>query len=102
MGFKAVPWKLYYKSSLDEFVIRQKHSNITSERVKAVQMKVAQLKPAVAAHQAGLQYARRQVRYINGQRQVVDVVPIKVFRGQLAEIMRRNMGGSPAPLALPY
>jgi len=96
MGFKAMPWKLYYKQSLDEFVVRQKHSNITSDRVKAVQMKVAQLKPAVAAHQAGLPFARKQVKYINGQRQVVDVVPIKVFKAQLREVMQRNIGGASA------
>jgi len=96
MGFKAMPWKLYYKPSLDEFVVRQKHSNITSDRVKAVQMKVAQLKPAVAAHQAGLPFARKQVKYINGQRQVVDVVPIRVFKTQLKEVMLRNVGGASA------
>ena len=91
-----MPWKLYYKQSLDEFVVRQKHSNITSDRVKAVQMKVAQLKPAVAAHQAGLPFARKQVKYINGQRQVVDVVPIRVFKTQLKEVMLRNVGGASA------
>ena len=100
MGFKAMPWKIYYKQSLDEFVIRQRHSNITSERVKAVQQRVAALKPGAAAHQAGLPYARKQIRYINGQRQVVDVVPIKVFKAKLSDVMRQQIGG--ASPALPY
>ena len=96
MGFKAMPWTLYYKPSLDEFVVRQKHSNITSERVKAVQRKVAAIVPGAAAHQAGIQYARKQVRYFNGQRQVVDVVPIKVFKAKLSDIMRQQLGGAGA------
>jgi len=100
MGFKAMPWKIYYKPSLDEFVIRQRHTNLTSERVKAIQQRVAALKPGAAAHQAGLPFAREQVRYINGQKQVVDVVPIKVFKAKLSEIMRQQIGG--ASPALPY
>jgi len=100
MGFKAMPWKIYYKPSLDEFVIRQRHTNLTSERVKAVQQRVAALKPGAAAHQAGLPYARKQIRYINGQRQVVDVVPIKVFKAKLSDIMKQQIGG--ASPALPY
>jgi len=102
MGFKAMPWKIYYKPSLDEFVIRQRHTNLTSERVKAIQQRVAALKPGAAAHQAGLPFARKQIRYINGQRQVVDVVPIKVFSKQLRDIMKRELGGGAGALpALP-
>ena len=100
MGFKSMPWTIYYKPSLDEFVIRQRHTNLTSARVKAVQERVAAIKPGAAAHQAGLPYARKQVRYINGQKQVVDVVPIKVFKAKLSEIMRQQIGG--ASPALPY
>ena len=102
MGFKAMPWKIYYKPSLDEFVIRQRHTNLTSERVKAIQQRVATIKPGAAAHQAGLPFARKQIRYINGQRQVVDVVPIKVFSKQLRDIMKRELGGGAGALpALP-
>jgi len=103
MGFKAMPWKIYYKPSLDEFVIRQRHTNLTSERVKAIQQRVAALKPGAAAHEAGLRIAsRKQIRYIGGQRQVVDVVPIKVFKAQLKDIMKRELGGGAGALpALP-
>ena len=92
-----MPWKIYYKPSTDIFVIRQRHSNIQSERVKAIQTKVAQLRPAVTAHQSGLAIAsRKEVRYIGGQRQVVDVVPIKVFKAQLKRVMRESLGGAGA------
>jgi len=100
MGFKAMPWKIYYKPSTDIFVIRQRHSNIQSARVKAIQERVAAIKPGAAAHQAGLPFARKQIRYINGQKQVVDVVPIKVFSKQLRDIMKRELGGGTP--ALPY
>jgi len=106
MGFKAMPWKIYYKPSLDEFVIRQRHTNLTSARVKAIQEKVAAVKPGAAAHEAGLRLglARKQIRYINGQRQVVDVVPIKVFSKQLRDIMKRELGGGAGavPALPPY
>jgi len=95
MGFKAMPWKIYYKPSLDEFVIRQRHTNHTSARVKAIQERVADLKPGAAAHEAAVRLglARKQIRYINGQKQIVDVVPIKVFSKQLRDIMKRELGG---------
>ncbi|MFP3138391.1 MAG: hypothetical protein RXS42_09305, partial [Nitrososphaeria archaeon] len=93
MGFKAIPWIVYYKPSLDEFVIRQRHTHHISERVKTVNEIVAKAKPAVAAHEAGLKRASHTVgRYVVREGKSVyeeyNAVPIKIFKEELKKQMR--------------
>jgi len=89
MGFKAIPWMPYYKPSLDEFVIRQRHTHHISERVKKVNEIIRNKKPAIAAHNAGVKKAYHIVgRYVvdeNGNVKYVEhkAVPIKVFKEEL-------------------
>ncbi|MFP3209640.1 MAG: hypothetical protein RXR82_08160 [Nitrososphaeria archaeon] len=94
MGFKAMPWMLYWKPSLGEFVIRQRHTTHTSANVKAIKEQLKKTKgtdqaPARLAHYVGIQQgaARPVVKYVNGQRVVTLAVRMPYFRSALSTIM---------------
>jgi hypothetical protein len=98
MGFKSIPWTVYYKPSLDEFVIRQRHTHHISERVKTVNDIVYRVKPSIAAHNAGVTRASHRVgRYVNGKYEEYDAVPIKVFKEELKKQMRTALSRSNYP-----
>jgi hypothetical protein len=94
MGFKSVPWELYYKPSLDEFVIRQRHTLHESAAVKAIngQLKAHTGKdsaPARVAHRNAVNngYARYKIKYVNGQRKWDLVADIRAFKAELGKAM---------------
>ena len=89
MGFKSMPWELYFKPSLGEFVIRQRHTHHISQHVKNVNDIVYDKKPAIAAHEAGVKRAYHTVgRYVvdekgNSKYEEYNAVPIKIFKEEL-------------------
>lgn len=96
MGFKAMPWELYYKPSLGEFVIRQRHTTRKSERVKAINAVVAKSKPAIRAHERALQSASGHLVYIykNGQAIAHVAADIKAFKAALRDEMNNAINSS--------
>jgi len=102
MGFKSIPWTVYYKPSLDEFVIRQRHTHHISQRVKDVNDVVYRAKPSIAAHNAGVTRASHRVgRYVGSGKdrrwEEYDAVPIKVFKEELKKQMRTALSKSNYP-----
>ena len=94
MGFKSMPWELYYKPSLGEFVIRQKKTVQTSQNVKAIHAQLEAVRgtdraPGKWAHSAAVRMGlvREKVVYVNGQRIVRPVAYISAFRSYLKEGM---------------
>ena len=97
MGFKSLPWKIYYKPSLGEFVIRQKHTNHTSENVKAindmlVKAAAAGKAPSTVAHNNLVDvYGRKTVKYFGGTRYEYYAVPIQYMRAELRKVMAQTV-----------
>ncbi len=96
MGFKTMPWELYYKPSLGEFVIRQKKTVQSSQNVKAIHAQLEAVRgtdnaPGKWAHLAAVNrgLAREKVVYVNGQRIVRPVAYIPAFKAYLRIGMAR-------------
>jgi hypothetical protein len=90
MGFKSMPWELYYKSSLGEFVIRQRHTVHKSERVKAVNDVLKKYKVSPGASLVALQTSPGHLVYIyrNGQAIAHVASDIKAFKAALSDQLR--------------
>jgi len=96
MGFKSMPWELYYKSSTGTFVIRQRHTTRRSERVKAINKVVADKKPAKNAHVRALQASQGHTVYIykNGQCIAHVAADVNKFRTALRDEMNNAINSS--------
>ena len=89
MGFKAMPWMLYYKPSLGEFVIRQRHTVHRSERVKRINQIFKDYRQSIApgARARALRASSGHVVYIYRNGQAIEHVAsdINTFRSMLSE-----------------
>ena len=90
MGFKAMPWMLYYKPSLGEFVIRQRHTVHRSERVKRVNEVLKKYKISPGARLVALQTSPGHLVYIYRDGQAIEHVAsdIKAFKTALSDQLR--------------
>ena len=97
MGFKSNPWMLYYKPSLKEFVIRQRHTEHRSQNVKEVNNKLREVAgteqhPARIAHESLEAFAGRPVyKYVGGTKYIYYPVPIQLFKSKLSAEMKQLM-----------
>ena len=100
MGFKSMPWELYYKPSLGEFVIRQRHTVHRSERVKRINQIFHDYKDSIApgARARALRMAPGHVVYIYKNGQAIEHVASDInafrtgLRDQLAATFRAEEG----------
>jgi hypothetical protein len=90
MGFKTMPWMLYFKPSLKEFVIRQKNTVQSSANVKKIHAMLEAVRgtdnaPGKVAHEMAYRVGltREKVVYVNGKREVRPVAYMPAFRAYL-------------------